>query len=283
MIVRTATLQAADGYTARFSTHEPPEYPRLHLQDVAGWYGGVGVKGNADDRMGHGSFPEPTTRTGRALTLTAVAKFDGQRMRSVLERALSGLLWEGQLGTLTVQDPGLELSCQVRLDGEIGIARRGVDTLDVQIPLLAPSPFLHGEPRVQQLFPAGTGVGLVWPLFGNGVMDFGDHASGSMLTIENRGNVKAWPRFVVRGTWPSGFTLTSGQDVVEYRSPVFSQSPAVVDMASGSISVGGNDMTHAATRRGWFGIDPGAVIAPRASSAQQGAGWIEVHTADTYI
>lgn len=279
----TATLTSADGYTARFSTREPAEYPRLHLMDVAGWYGGVGVTGAADQRMGHGLFPEPTERTGRAMTILVQAKYSGVRMRTVLERALSGLLWDGQLATLTVDTGTHELSCQVRLDGEVGIARRGVDTLDVQIPLLAPSPFLHGPERVQQLFPAGTGVGLVWPLFGNGVMDFGDTAAGSMLTIENRGNVKAWPRFLVRGTWPSGFTLTNGRDVVEYRAPVFSQSPAVVDMASGSISVGGNDMTHAATRRGWFGIDPGAVIAPRASSAQQGAGWIDVHTADTYI
>lgn len=279
----TATLTSADGYTARFSTREPAEYPRLHLMDVVGWYGGVGVTGDADQRMGHGLFPEPTERTGRAMTISVQAKYSGVRMRTVLERALSGLLWDGQLATLTVDTGTHELSCQVRLDGEVGIARLGVDTLDVQIPVLAPSPFLRGPERVQQLFPAGTGVGLVWPLFGNGVMDFGDTAAGSMLTIENRGNVKAWPRFVVRGTWPSGFTLTNGRDVVEYRAPVFSQSPAVVDMASGSISVGGNDMTHAATRRGWFGIDPGSVIAPRVSSAQQGAGWIDVHTADTYI
>ena len=51
---------------------------------------------------------------------TEIAKALGQEVgvQGSADRFVSGVLFDGNLGTLTVSVNGLELSCQVRLDGE---------------------------------------------------------------------------------------------------------------------------------------------------------------------
>lgn len=164
-LFHSATL-SANGEDLVLTTFENPNADyQGWLDELAGWFGGVGVSADATQRtLGHGVFRDRALRTGRSLTVTGQLTFSDPRQRSIGERFVSGLLGDGEYGTLTATVDDLTLSTEVRLDGEIKISRVGLHSIDVQIPLLAPDPFLHGEAKTYQVYPAGAGTGLVFPL-----------------------------------------------------------------------------------------------------------------------
>lgn len=167
MAIRVATLTTPDGNSLVFSNIEDSmDDHQAWLTDLSGFYGGVGVSDPGSQRkLGHGFFAVPSLRTGRALTLSGTITFKTEQLRSTADRFLSGQLWDGDFGTLTVQTDEQVLSCKVKLDGEIKHAYHGVSALQVQIPLTAPDPFLYADSRLYQIYPAGAGEGLVYPLF----------------------------------------------------------------------------------------------------------------------
>ena len=134
------------------------------LEDVAGWFGGVGVRAETTDRLGHGMFQQRAWRSNRALTLAATYIANDPDERLALQRALSGMLWAGDYGTLTVETDRV-LSCPVRLDGEPGIVELGTHGVQLQVPLVSMDPWLYGEGRETLQQPQGSGVGLVFPPF----------------------------------------------------------------------------------------------------------------------
>lgn len=139
---------------------------RFTLTGLDGFYGGAGVHVEDTQRqLGHGSFAAPTWRTGRFMTLRGTFTFTNDRDRTMAARWLSALYWDGKLGELTADYDGLELTARVRLDGAPSIVEQGVNILKVEIPLFAPDPFLYAAPRLYQIYPAGAGQGLVFPLF----------------------------------------------------------------------------------------------------------------------
>lgn len=254
------------------------------LQDVVGWYGGVGVTGDNTQRMSHGLFPEPSRRTGRALTVKGIIVFDDRDTRAVAERRLSAIFWDGELGTVTVDDGNLVLTCEAKLDGEPDFERVGTHALRVSVPLLAPDPFLYAQTAQTPLYPPGYGEGIRWaggPMESKVLRFYGGPPPGGVLT--NEGNAEAWPSFTVRGSWPSGFRLSNGRRSVIFPVAVFEQAPVTVDMRTGSISVRGQDQTHLATRREWFSIPARGTTSVRVDSFAPSEGWVDCYTRDTYI
>lgn len=166
MIVREAVLRGA-GLEFRLTNREVVgDAVESWFTDLVGFFGGVGVTDQGEARkLGHGFFAAPSLRTGRELTLSGVLIFTTERDRNTADRFLSGLLWDGELGELEVTTDTLTLFAQVKLGGEIKHSYMGTEAVQVQIPLTAPDPFLYAAPRLYQIFPAGAGEGLVFPLF----------------------------------------------------------------------------------------------------------------------
>lgn len=281
MEARHATLYGP-GFTLALTNRDTAGPEDSILEDVAGWFGGVGVEGDNTQRpLGHGLFVAPSRRGGRPLTLKGVLTYAEEADRNLAQRLLSGTLWDGELGSIVVDVGGLELEADVKLDGAPKLSELGDKAVRLEIPLLAPDPFLRGPNRIQQLHPAGVGEGLMWPL-GN-ALDYGASARASSSTIRNEGNATSWPRFVVRGDFPGGWRISSGASSVEYPVPTFESSPVVVDMATGAITVEGRDRTYSATRRDWFGIPAQGGIAPKIVALTPGRGWADVEHHDLYI
>lgn len=282
-MTRIATITGPRGHVATFSSNATGPWPQLDLIDIAGWSGGVGTKDRSSPRLGHGMFAEPTRYTGRGLTVYAYTKYETLEQRAILERGFSSMLAEPGTYRLTVEIEGHSLFCDVKQDGEIGVTPENFDGLNIQIPLEAPDPYLYAEEKKYTLLPAGYGEGLVYPLFQEDFLDYGDVSPGTGIPIRNAGTAVAYPRFEVYGNWSSGFRITSGRDSVEYGSPVLGPHPVVIDMATGSVTVDGNDRSHLATRRSWFGVGPSSSIQPRISAVGQGTGWADVYLSDTYL
>lgn len=267
--------------------HTGSDEPGVHhiLQDVVGWYGGVGVTGDNTQRsLSHGLFPEPSRRTGRALTVKGTLVFEDRDVRALVERQISGLFWDGELGTVTVDDGRLVLSTQAKLDGEIDMERWGTTALKVAVPLLCPDPFLYAQGGTVQVSPPGAGVGFSWAdgVFPGGGVDWHEGRNTSARVV-NQGNADAYPVITVQGSWPNGFRLTDGRNAVEYPHAVFDQSPVVVDMRAGSVTVKGADQTHKLTKRQWFKVGPESAITVRAAQFAPSTGWADIVLRSTYI
>lgn len=271
-------------FTTREDTTAPEEF---WLKDLKGWYGGVGVHADDTQRtLGHGLFAASALRTGRALTLTGVMLFSTDEDRLLADRFLSGLLWDGGFGELEVTTGDLTLSTRVRLDGEINHEYHGTHGVDIQVPLLAPDPFLYGEEQTVQIYPGGSGVGLRFPVATGDprVVGFGAANPNTLAVVTNRGNADAHPTVTVAGDWPSGFTLTADTgETIEYPVPVWSQAPVTVDNGRGTIMQSGMDQSARATRRQWVGIPPGGTRSWVVKALQPGDGYATIIHRDTYI
>lgn len=163
--VRTARLEQADGARWSLTTRPDASGTSWIVDDVAGWYGGSGVRGEVVAGLGHGDFVERGYREGRVLTLHGTVICESSDERDWQERNLSGMAWSGEWATLTCDDGNAELSARVRLDGAPQIVKMGTRALQFQLPLRADTPFIHGAWRESTLEPIGTGVGVDYPLF----------------------------------------------------------------------------------------------------------------------
>lgn len=258
-----------------------------HLTNLKGWFGGVGVDAAKTQRtLGHGLFTSPVLRTGRSLTLEGYLHFQSDADRLVADRFVSGLLWDGAQGTLTVETGDLTLMAVVQLDGEISHAYTGLQGITVQVPLLAPDPFLYGDEQAVQIYPGGSGVGLRFPLAtgDSAVVGFGAANPNTRAVITNRGNAESHPLIVVAGDWPSGFVLVADTgETIEFPVPVWSQAPVTVDNGRGTIMQSGMDQSARATRRQWVGIPPGGTRSWVVKALQPGDGYATIIHRDTYI
>lgn len=296
--VRFAELIGAHGESVLSNRED--QYPRFWLTGLDGWFGGVGVSGATAQRtFGHGLFREAVKRTGRVLTLKGHFMFDSDADRLVADRFLSGLLWDGDYGELRVTTGDLTLSSFVRLDGEIkhSYQTRNTRELNIQVPLLASDPFLYGVPQVYQVYPAGSGVGLRFPLFSQSGkpgglevtevtpgLSFGAANPNTQGVVQNRGNADSYPRIRIVGDFPSGFVLKNSRGrTIEYPAPVWQQSPVEVDCWEGAVYQGGVNQTYRCTNRQWFTIPAHGVDSFRVSSIAPGDGRAEITHRDTYI
>lgn len=256
------------------------------VEDVAGWYGGAGVRGEKVDRLQHGSHVARAWRDSRAMTIHGLVSCRDSDVRDREERRLSGVLWDGLFGELKCDDGDAVLASNVRLDAAPQIVKVGTTALRFQVPLIADDPFLYAPEQVTFLHPVGTGIGLEYPLFhrdlGKGpVLTFGTGIAAND-PIRNAGNAEAWPVFLVVGDFPGGFEITVNGKTITWPWPTTKARPVEVRM-DGSIFEAGSNMTHRASRREWVNIPPGGVIAPEFRGLQGGEGWCEVHHRDTFI
>lgn len=253
---------------------------------VDGWFGGVGVESDDSQRkIGHGFLSAPARRSARTITLKGALLMPGMEAREVAARFVSGLTWDGSLGELTVAREGLELTAQVRLDGAIKTELMGDSAVAFEAPFVAPDPFLYATPKIVQLFPAGAGTGLRYPLFGvtpKGVLSYGDTPPQAAI-IQHNGNAAAHPVYVVRGDWASGFRLTSSGRVLEFPHAVNATAPVTIDCATGALYLSGQDQTHLLTRRAWHTAQPNSGFEIAVEALAPASGWVDVNFSDTYI
>ena len=252
------------------------------LTALSGWSGGVGVRSENVDRLGHGTYPTANFRSGRTITVDLMLERDTRDELWGLERGLSGLFSDGGYGTITVHQDESILSAQVRLDGEVKpTVHLDGGYVEVQIPLQAPLPYLYSPWRESYLRPIGAGVGLEYaPFSKGGVITFGT-AVASDEWVWNDGNADSTPVFEVTAE-SQGFAVGLGNKRVTYPWPTFPDVPVTVDMA-GALTVGGVDQSHLLGERTWSSVPPHSMERPFFEFLRGGEGWAVVRHRDTLI
>lgn len=248
-----------------------------------GWVGGFSMRGENEERLGHGSFPTKRFRSARALEVRARVALDSWDHANFVKRQLSAALGDGEAGELTVTEDGVpDLTAVVERTGEVLIARTSPTAFTVSIPLTAPNPELHGAWRESTVQPVGAGVGFEFvPFASSGVIAFGSAVSTDEW-VWNEGNAPSAPVFEVTADAPGGFSVGLGTKRVTYPWPTFPDIPVVVDMA-GAVTVGGVDQSHLLGERGWSTVPPRGIETPTFAFLQGGTGWAVVRHRDTYI
>lgn len=284
--VRTAVLTQADGGTWSLSGRPAEADSKWYIEDVAGWYGGSGVRGEITARLGHGDFVERGYREGRSLTLHGAVACKTSDIRDWQERNISGMAGNGDWAELTCDDGGAVLSTRVRLDGAPQVVKIGTTKLRFQIPLRAESPFLHGAWRSSTIRPVGAGVGFEFPPFsrdlGKGpVITFGTAVASDDL-VWNEGNADAWSVFDVVGDFPGGVAAVLDDHRVTYPWPVFPDVPVSIDMA-GAVMVAGVDQSHLLGERDWAPVPAHSISKVALQPLQGGTGWATVRHRDSYL
>lgn len=271
-----------------FSTQEPYEAVENILNDLTGWYGGVGVSDGGPERaLGHGSFVRRRRRTDRAITIEGTIIVRNQADRALIERLISGTAWEGEEWVLQVEEEGSPtLQTRVQLSGEIGRKELGTHAMAVQIPLSAGDPFLYTAPEEITLYTPGTGIGLDW--HGDiGIFTADGVQWGGALPparAYNSGNADAWPEYLVRGTFPSGFRVTLDGRSVVYAEPVTPRTPVQILTASGEAKVNGDDVTYRLSHAEWAPIRANSPAQPKLEPLDNASeGWAEFTWHNTYI
>ncbi|NIB22859.1 hypothetical protein HBA56_04200 [Pseudoteredinibacter isoporae] len=248
-----------------------------------GWYGGFSMRGENEERLGHGSFPTTRTRSARTLEVKAKIKLASWDHANYVKRQLSAALADGESGELTVEETGVPaLTTVVERTGEVLIARSGgPSSFTVSIPLTAPDPELYTPWRETYLHPAGAGVGFDFaPFSRGGVISFGT-AVATDDWIWNDGNTASPPQFTVWAASP-GFAVGVGDKRVTYPWPTFMDIPVTVDMA-GAVTVGGVDQSHLLGERGWASVPPRSIESVHFSFLQGGTGWAIVRHRDINV
>lgn len=117
-------------------------------------------------------------------------------------------------------------------------------------------------------------------------MSYGAVEVQQSSVLQNQGNSESWPVFVVAGQYPTGFTIynpNTGQKVIMEGSGS-DTVPAILDFASGSVTVGGIDRSYLLTSCQWFSIPPNSAIKPRfIPHAKSNTGVCDVIYSDTWI
>lgn len=283
----TVEIIDSAGATLTASYDHDGQAGRDILTGLSGWSGGVGVRGEEVERLSHGSFPAPSFRTGRTLTVDMMFERDTRAELWALERGASGLFANGGYGSITVSEDDEVASAEVRLDGDVKPTVH-VDSgfITVQIPLHAPMPYIYSPSRESIIRPAEAGVGFEFPPLardlGRGpVVTFGTAVDTDDL-VWNDGNADSWARFTVTGNFPGGVALSVDGHRVTYPWPTFPDIPVTVDMA-GAVTVGGVDQSHLLGERDWAPVPARSISKVALQPLQGGTGWATVQHRDTYM
>lgn len=270
----------------------------LHIEDLEGWYGGVGASATPDINRfrRHGKFPAPTIRGHRKLDLVVswvTHPEAGEEGFRRFARRVSGIAWDRGPYRMVVNEDGFVLETDVQLDGEIDFQRLvptdHEQAFRAKIPLRAPDPILLGPAKQFTLAPNMSSLHLEYPLFGpeqvnaagQPVLNWGTSSQES-YQITNLGNATTYPKFVITADDPAGVRVSFDGYIAEYYGPIFPQAPLTLDFAGGA-SIGGMDVSSSLTRRDWGGLARGATTTPTLQFLGGGFGFAEGSIRDAYI
>lgn len=245
----------------------------LHIEDLEGWFGGVGATVTPDVSRfrRHGRFPGRTIRDSRKLDLTLTwhssVSEAGRKGYRDDARIASSVAWDEGPYLMTVNEDGFELSTEVQLDGEPAfqpIVPGSTDAFRIRIPLRANDPFLY-SPK-QEIVVSSTEVTPVIMPEAFGPLRNADDEQVLVWSVpakrparlNNIGTADAWPLWTIVGNSPAGVEVNVDGKVVQYAAPLFEQSPLIIDYQKGSATMNGRDVSFNLRKREWTSVTPHA-------------------------
>lgn len=178
----------------------------------AGWFDPAGVRGSDPDMPGSdGNYNTPSYRVERVITITGYCKAPTTALRDAAADVFTGLLADGVLDTLSVQENSRTLTATVKIGNGCNLDPTTPYSFEWQLVLIAPDPRKYDNSPA----PVSTGLaiaqgglnwspGLDWTGAGSGGLVWNVGGSDGTCTIINAGNTAAYPAFTVAGPTDAG-------------------------------------------------------------------------------
>lgn len=198
------------------------------------------------DRLsGHGQFAQQGHRGGQLFTIEGQVFASDRGPVAAAVDALLSVLADGSFGTLTVVDDDfVTKTAIVQLAAPPNIDWVEAAQCRYQLQLHAPDSFMHGATATASTgFAApAPGAGMVFPLYPDGVMDFGPLGDVGTLSLANAGTAPAPVVFTITGPAPEGgfsiVDLSTGKRIT-FLGSLPAGSSLVMDGSDGSVVING--------------------------------------------
>lgn len=217
---------------------------RWSIQEIDGWYNGPGIEVTQEQRdVHHGQFAQAGRRTGRTVTISGVVDTDTRATAAAAVSTINSLLADGSFDQIEVADDDegtlwatVQLLDRPQIDWSDGTKVR------YQLQVLAPDAYRYGDVAADTTGFAmdPEGAGLVFPLFPDGVLDFGPLGEPGIATVSNPGTATAPVIFTVTGPAPAaGFVITDTETgkKITYLGDLPDGSVLVLDGSDGSVVI----------------------------------------------
>lgn len=229
------------------------------VTELSGWWDRPAPKRAGESRAnGDGSYPTPVQYGNRLISITGRVMSKNHEYLHQAQSQLNALGLRGG-AQLLVSGHGPAQWATVQPRGETTAEFMTDKYLRFQIPLEAIDPFKYGEWRK---FSASVGTGIA---------------------VFHRGNAPAFPRVVVSGSMPGGYTLIlAGQQVV-VTEPLVSGSPHTIDYRKRRLYKGGSPVRGGLSTASYARVEPGQRDTFSITPGTTGTATATMTLYDTYI
>lgn len=217
------------------------------FHNISGWHQGATTIVNQDQRItSHGQFAQRGRRGGRVFAIDGWVHADIRLRAAVALQRIEATLADGGFGVFTFADDDLgERWASVQLL-DLQLNWNESETFfRYQLQLLAPDPYKYGATSTDStgFATAPLDTGMVFPLFPNGVMNFGPLAAATQVTVANAGTAEAQVTFTVTspGADSGGFVITdvTTGKTITYSGIIPADGSLVLDGSDGSVTLNG--------------------------------------------
>jgi hypothetical protein len=257
---------------------------------------GVAPKTHYEERpTGPGAWWSRSYQSGKPIVVSGYGRAADLAGRERARLQLLGLFVDGGLHTLTYDSGDSVRTAKVGLNGTPRFAvRRNKTSFGWQLPLFNPDGVMYGAtPRTTAAVQSSslatdgldweTGGGLDWDEGGQG-LDWGTSGSGGFLSLDNAGNVEAWPVFTLAGPLiqPVLTDPVTGRQLY-YSGALSVGQTLVIDTSpqNRSVKLDGVDRFGFMLSAQWMSIPPGGQLLLQFGGSGVGtamATWQEVYT-----
>lgn len=252
---------------------------------ITGWTDGTAVRRDSTVRpVSNGDFYDTAVMSARVISISGTAIASNRVLLQEMRDDLVGMLANGKYGEMSVSTGAGTRYATVGLEGTTSWIQQLDNVALWKIDLFAPDPCIYGPQQIINIGAYTTSGGgldyiLKYPLRYNS-----NSQTKTASSITNKGNVDAWPVFVVTGDYFSGFTITDNQDNrVTYNGTVTMNAPVEIDMGKGTAMQNGVDKSVLLSERNWISVPPQEVVRPSFTPLQSGSGWCDIMIRDTWI
>lgn len=260
---------SVDGWTAIAGPGADPDADGCwwDLGDIDGWFGGLGVRADTEDRTGaDGSYDGQPFFAARTVTLSGLLDAPDAGALLTAMRRLTGVLAGRRTGTILVEElaTGITRSARCRLDVQGRAKRTGELSADWELSVFCPDPLRYGPTLTASTGLPMSGGGLAWPLFEQGVLDWGQPGDPGQVALVNDGTADTPILFRVTAGplgLPDGFEISAAGGRLTYATAVPAGQTIWIDTAAGTVRAEGTaDRRSELVRADWLLVPAGGQL-----------------------
>ncbi len=251
---------------------------------ITGWLDSPGATVESTRRLLAGDFAGASRWSGRVVKLTGLLRTRDCVEQQAARDRLVGLFASGRAQPVHVRHGGVETAGEFQIIDQMTLYPMTPQLAEWELSLYAADPFLYAATQHVSVAAAGTGVGLVYPLYTpSGVLSYGMPSDATTGVLTNHGTADAWPIFWPRGDMPTGFRIIQDGHVIEWGGSMTTATPVAVDAGRSAVEMAGTDVSHYLSRDDFQPVRPGQSVAVTFEPLGGGTGYLDATIASTYI